>query len=119
MVGAGAGSCRASRYRTPNIVPLLPHYKPCTMRPWPFFIAPVLALGIGCAQISLRQTAPDGRETRITGWTLFSSAQSLARLKTTNTDKTQSVGADDLGQRGATNLTGSLEALTRLLQSLR
>jgi hypothetical protein len=86
------------------------------MKPWLCFF--VLALA-GCAQISVRQTAADGRETRISGFTLFSSAQSLAKLKTTNTDKTQSVGAEDLGQQGATNLVGSLDALTRLLQTLR
>lgn len=87
------------------------------MKPWLCSI--VLTALCGCAQISVRQTAADGRETRLSGVVWFSSAQSLAKLRLTNTEKTQSVGAEDLGQRGATNTVAAIEALTRLLSTLR
>lgn len=89
------------------------------MKPWPCFTAALALALAGCAQISVRQTAADGRETRLSGVVWFSSAQSLAKLRLTNTDKTQSVGAEDLGQRGATNTVAAIEALTRLLSTLR
>lgn len=88
------------------------------MKLCPCFIAPLLAVLAGCAQISVRQTAADGRETRLSGVVWFSSAQSLSKLRLTNTDKTQSVGAEDLGQHGATNTVATIEALTKLLGTL-
>ena len=57
--------------------------------------------------------------TRITGTAFFSSAQTVSKLKAVQTDKTQSFGTDALGQHGATNVAETVDALTRLIQSLR
>lgn len=84
----------------------------------------VVLLGLaGCARFSVTQIdeSPNERTitTRITGTALFSSAQTVSRIKAVQTDKTQSFGTDALGQHGATNVAEAVDALTRLVQSLR
>jgi len=84
----------------------------------------VALLGLaGCARFSVTQTdeSPGDRiiTTRITGTALFSSAQTVSKIKALQTDKTQSFGTDSLGQHGATNVAETVDALTRLIQSLR
>jgi len=84
----------------------------------------VALLGLaGCARFSVTQTdeSPNERTitTRITGTAFFSSAQTVSKIKAVQTDKTQSFGTDALGQHGATNVAETVDALTRLIQSLR
>ncbi|HNU53029.1 MAG TPA: hypothetical protein PKJ98_19220 [Verrucomicrobiota bacterium] len=82
----------------------------------------VLALA-GCARFSVTQIdeSPNERTitTRISGTAFFSSAQTVSKIKALQTDKTQSFGTDALGQHGATNVAETVDALTRLIQSLR
>jgi len=78
----------------------------------------LLALIPACASVRVDQTAADGRRTSVRASTWFSSLQSVERLRLTNTDKTQSLGAEDYASRGATNTAAVLDSLTRLLQTL-
>ncbi|HNQ89286.1 MAG TPA: hypothetical protein PKM73_11770 [Verrucomicrobiota bacterium] len=77
----------------------------------------------GCARFSVTQIdeSPNERTitTRISGTAFFSSAQTVSKIKALQTDKTQSFGTDALGQHGATNVAETVDALTRLIQSLR
>ncbi len=83
----------------------------------------LLALAAGCARFSVTQIdeSPNERTitTRISGTAFFSSAQNVPKIKALQTDKTQSFGTDALGQHGATNVAETVDALTRLVQSLR
>ncbi|GEM_PF-951108 len=84
----------------------------------------VALLGLaGCARFSVTQIdeSPNERTitTRISGTAFFSSAQTVSKIKAIQTDKTQSFGSDALGQHGATNVAETVDALTRLIQSLR
>ncbi|MCZ7641386.1 MAG: hypothetical protein M5U12_38190 [Verrucomicrobia bacterium] len=84
----------------------------------------VALLGLaGCARFSVTQIdeSPNERTitTRISGTAFFSSAQTVSKIKAVQTDKTQSFGTDALGQHGATNVAETVDALTRLVQSLR
>jgi hypothetical protein len=82
----------------------------------------VLALG-GCARFTATQEdiSDSGRSitTRVKGVCWFSSAQHIAGVKMTQTDKTQSFGTAVIGQQGATNIAETIDSLTRLLQTLR
>jgi len=77
----------------------------------------------GCARFSVTQIdeSPNERTitTRISGTAFLSSAQTVSKIKAVQTDKTQSFGTDALGQHGATNIAETVDALTRLVQSLR
>ncbi|NLH72895.1 MAG: hypothetical protein GX456_07560 [Verrucomicrobia bacterium] len=83
----------------------------------------LLALTAGCARFSVTQIdeSPNERTitTRISGTTFFSSAQTVSKIKAVQTDKTQSFGTEAFGQQGATNVAETVEALTRLIQSIR
>lgn len=74
----------------------------------------------GCTSFRVTQTddSPNERSIRTdikaTAW--FSSAQSVAKLKALQTDKTQSFGSDTIGQQGATNSVEALKALVRILE---
>ena len=93
------------------------------MRPGKSILLLPLLLLAGCTHFRVDQTdhSPNERtiQTHITGSAWFSSAQSLAKIKALQTDKTQSFGADALNQHGATNTAATLDALARLLQQLR
>lgn len=77
----------------------------------------------GCASYQVTQTdlSPDRRQIRleVRALTLFSSSQSISKLRATQTDKTQSFGTDQVGQSGATNTAATLQALTTLIQAIR
>ena len=81
----------------------------------------------GCANLDGDQSdisiSKDGtrREirTKINANAWFSSAQTIEKLKATQTDKTQSFGTSAVGQQGATNSVAALEAIARILESLR
>ncbi|HNU50141.1 MAG TPA: hypothetical protein PKJ98_04400 [Verrucomicrobiota bacterium] len=84
----------------------------------------VALLGLaGCARFSVTQIDESSNErtitTRISGTAFFSSAQTVSKIKAVQTDKTQSFGTDALAQHGATNVAETVDALTRLVQSLR
>jgi len=77
----------------------------------------------GCTTFHVKQTdeSPEARkissDIKATAW--FSSAQSIAKIKALQTDKTQSFGADAVSQKGATNVVAALEAIARIVESLR
>ena len=83
----------------------------------------------GCVRFSVTQTDKSSLdenqeevrtiETRITGSAWFSSAQSLAKLKVSQTDKSQTTGLDSIGQHGSTNTVAALDALARLADAVR
>jgi hypothetical protein len=77
----------------------------------------------GCTTLRIEQSdeSPNERtiKTTVTAKAWFSSAQTLAKLKATTTDKTQSIGTDQLSQHGATNTAAALGQLVRLLELLR
>ncbi|HRZ34787.1 MAG TPA: hypothetical protein P5534_00305 [Candidatus Paceibacterota bacterium] len=83
----------------------------------------LLALEAGCARFSVTQIdeSPNKRTitTRISGTAFFSPAQTVSKIKALQTDKTQSFGTDSIGQHGVTNAAETVDALTRLIQSIR
>lgn len=85
-------------------------------------ITAVLAL-TGCTSLSITQKDESPGERTITttvrGSAWFSSSSAIAKLKALQTDKTQSVGADTIGQQGATNTVAALVQITRILELIR
>lgn len=83
----------------------------------------ICSLLCGCTTFHVTQTdeSPGERtirsDIRATAW--FSSAQNVAKLKAIQTDKTQSFGADSVGQRGATNSIEALKSVVRILELLQ
>lgn len=77
---------------------------------------------MGCAVVRSTQTDTSQNErtitTRVTGYTLFSSAQTLQKLTATTTDKTQSFGLAGFSQQGATNAPGTISEGTHFLEAL-
>jgi hypothetical protein len=77
----------------------------------------------GCTSLRIEQTdlSPNDRTitTKVTATAWFSSGQTLAKLKAITTDKTQSIGTDQLTQHGATNTVETLRQLARILELLR
>lgn len=77
----------------------------------------------GCSHFSVTQTddSPGERtiRTRIAGTAVFSSAQHIAKIRATMTDKTQSFGSEGLGQQGATNMVDALKSIDSILGKLR
>ena len=77
----------------------------------------------GCTTFSVHQVdeSPNERTIRTdikaTAW--FSSAQTVAKIKAIQTDKTQSFGSDALGQHGATNTVEALRAIVEILKLVR
>ncbi len=77
----------------------------------------------GCTSLRIEQTDTSPNERTITttvkatAW--FSSGQTLAKLKAITTDKTQSIGTDQLTQHGATNTVETLRQLAHILELLR
>lgn len=61
----------------------------------------VLSLFCGCSILRTSQKDADGRRTTTTAFTFFDSKSSLAKLSTSNTDKTQSVRVSDLTQESS------------------
>lgn len=84
------------------------------------FLIPILT---GCTTFSVVQKdiSPDEREitTQVKAAAWFTSAQTLANLKASQSDKTQALGTTDLKQHGATNVAESLKALVELLRALQ
>ena len=84
----------------------------------------LLLLLTGCARFNTLQessTSTSGvttRRTEVHGSALFSSVQSFAQPKLTQSDKTQTVGASSIGQQGATNTVELIKAVTELLKTL-
>lgn len=80
-------------------------------------------LACGCTSFHVTQTdeSPNERTIRTdikaTAW--FSSAQSVAKLKAIQTDKTQSFGSEAIGQQGATNTVEALKSIAHILELLR
>jgi len=78
---------------------------------------------LGCTSLRIEQTDASPNERTITttvkatAW--FSSGQTLAKLKAITTDKTQSIGTDQLSQHGATNTVQTLQQLAHILELLR
>lgn len=95
----------------------------CCILTWASVAVLVAMLFSGCTVLNIQQRdeSPDERviTTTIKAVAWFSSAQSITKLKTLNTDKTQSVGTDAIAQQGATNTLATLNALARILEALR
>jgi len=85
-------------------------------------LAIALAL-VGCTTFHVEQTdeSPGERlvrsDIKATAW--FSSAQSVAKLKALQTDKSQSFGTEAMNQQGATNTAAVLQAIANILQATR
>jgi hypothetical protein len=82
-------------------------------------IIPLVAI-VGCASYSSTQavTEKDGstRTTRVRIHTLFDANNSISKVKTTNTDKTQSTGVDGLGQQSSgSNVVAVLEKIDSIV----
>jgi hypothetical protein len=87
-------------------------------------ILPILILALcGCTtyRVTQEDSSDSGRnitlDIRATAW--FSSGQNIAGITAQQTDKTQSFGTKSLSQAGPTNTVATLEALTKMLQSIR
>jgi len=74
----------------------------------------------GCSTFRCEQTerTPDGREvtTTIRARTFFDARSDLAKLRTTQTDKTQGVSLGNLGQE--TSGTNAVELLDRVVRAV-
>lgn len=77
----------------------------------------------GCTSFHVTQVdeSPNERkitlDIRATAW--FSSAQSIAKIKALQTDKTQSFGSDNLEQQGATNTVEALKHIAHIIELLK
>lgn len=92
--------------------------------------AALIVLGLllsGCARLtqtlSTTITTTNGvletRTSKATGWALFDSKNSLEKLRVSN-GKTHSIGLSGMEQEASTtNATATLDAVTRLLQTVR
>lgn len=91
----------------------------------PRLLAILLCAGglAGCTFLRIEQTDKSADErtitTKVSATAWFSSGQTLAKLKATTTDKTQSIGTDQLTQHGATNSVEALRQLARILELVR
>ena len=73
-----------------------------------------LCLLSGCSVLKTVQTDADGRKTRTLALTFFDSRSELAKLRTSNTEKTQSVSVSGLTQETAgTNAVDLIERVIR------
>jgi hypothetical protein len=89
----------------------------------PFVLLFALPFLFACATVHVKQTdeTPNARTitTEISGSAWFTSAQTISKLKATQTDKTQSFGTEAFGQHGDTNAVAALTAIARILEALR
>ena len=60
----------------------------------------------GCARFQSHQVGPDGTETTVTVWTLLQGKSEVAKLRTTQTDKSQGIGLGSLSQEA--NFTNTI-----------
>jgi len=84
----------------------------------------LVVLFTGCTSLRIEQTdeSPNERtiKTTVTATAWFTGGQTLAKLKATTTDKTQSIGTDQLGQQGTTtNAVAALAHIAHILELLR
>ena len=90
------------------------------MKLFPIFLSLLLT---GCATYTVEQKdeSPGERivSTKITATAWFSSYQTLEKVKASQTDKSQSVGATGMNQHGATNTVDVLNALARITEAVR
>jgi type IV secretory pathway VirB10-like protein len=85
----------------------------------PIICLALLAL-VGCSSFDAEQTAPDGTSTHVRIKTLFDGKSEVAKLKTTQTDKTQGVALGSLSQESSgTNAVDALRALDSILGKIR
>ena len=86
-------------------------------------LAGIACILSGCTTFHVKQTdtSPGERvissDIQATSW--FSSAQTIAKIKAIQTDKTQSFGSDAVGQQGATNMVEALKALDSILGKIK
>jgi hypothetical protein len=76
----------------------------------------------GCTNFTVKQADISPERTilnEIKGTAWFSSAQTISKLKATQTDKTQSFGTEGIGQQGATNTIEGLRLGVEFLKLLR
>ena len=82
-----------------------------------------LIFNCGCTSFHVVQTdlSPNERSitTSVKATAFFSGAQTVAKLKALQTDKTQSFGSEGLGQQGPTNTVEALKAVAHILELLR
>ncbi|MDO8335182.1 MAG: hypothetical protein Q7T74_00140 [Candidatus Saccharibacteria bacterium] len=75
-----------------------------------------------CSTFNVTQTDESPERTitsHIKATAFCSSAQSIAKIKAIQTDKTQSFGTDAVGQQGATNVVEALKAIGGILQMVK
>lgn len=85
-------------------------------------LAMVLLIMPGCAHVKTKTECvePDGskRITEVSAWAVMDSKNELSKVKTTNTDKTQSVGWDGLEQSSSgTNVVSIAERISSAVTS--
>lgn len=83
-----------------------------------------IALCLLCGCTSFHVTQMDEASDRTvrtdimaTAW--FSSAQAIAKIKATTTDRSQSFNSDSIGQQGATNTVEALKAVAHILELIK
>ena len=83
----------------------------------------VMLLACGCARFTTVQTdvSPERTiTTRASAWTLGTSKSALTNFKASQTDKTQGASVGALSQESSTtNIATNVDALTRLIQTLK
>ena len=84
-------------------------------------LAILLLAGCTVFRVEQRDETPGDRiiTTKLYGTAWFSSAQAIAKIKATTTDKSQTFGTESLGQQGSTNSVEALKSIARILELLR
>ncbi len=77
---------------------------------------------VGCTTVKITQRDESPERTvvtdvKATAW--FSSSQNITKIKTSQTDKTQSTGTEGVSQQGATNVVEALKAINDILGKVR
>lgn len=77
---------------------------------------------VGCTTVKITQKDESPERTvstdvKATAW--FSSSQNITKIKTSQTDKTQSTGTEGMTQHGATNAIEALKVINDILGKVR
>ena len=86
----------------------------------PLFLTCFTLVGCTTFKITQKDESPERTVTtdvKATAW--FSSSQDITKIKTSQSDKTQSTGTEALGQHGATNVVEALKMLNEILGKIR
>lgn len=86
----------------------------------PLFVGCFAFVGCTTVKITQKDESPErtvSTDVKATAW--FSSSQNITKIKTSQTDKTQSTGTEGMTQHGATNAIEALKVINDILGKVR